>query len=563
MNNYQATHRLLFLLLVPLLVLWFGVFLGNRPFATPDEGRYVEIPREMVKTGDYITPRLNGVKYFEKPPLLYWIEAANLKMFGLHEGTMRLSIVLFAMIGCIAIYLFGRRFYSPQAGLAACLILAMSPLYYALSRLIILDMPVTILTSLSLFTFLLTVHEPPGLNRRLWAWAFYALSALGVLTKGLMVLAISGPVILIWAISTHRWKDLWPAYLPSGIILFFAIVAPWHILAQINNPEFLYKYFFVEHFLRYTSSIHMRSQPFYFFVPVLLLGLFPWISLLWNSIKDGIKFSESKEQRGITLFMAIWAGWTFGFFSVSNSKLVPYILPCFPPLALILGMYWAKLWQSGKEIAARKEIRTFSIGTLIFGILGLIILWKFPTLLDHKPYLMWDFKLLMSILMSLGLIGLFATFRRYQELGLSLMPTAAIIIILSVIRLMPELQRPSIKPLAQVIQVLKKPGDIVGSYKSYYQDLPVYTNQVVTVVDSQGELEFGCEVEDCKQWMIDEKKFLELWNSDRRVFIVARIKEIDDLRQRVPTFSYHPLRFADNNILLVNKVEDHTDGIQP
>ena len=132
-----------------------------------------------------------------------------------------------------------------------------------------------------------------------------------------MALAISGPAILIWALGTRRWKDLWPAYMPSGTLLFLAIAAPWHILASLKNPEFAYKYFIVEHVLRYTTSIHMRTQPLLFFAPVLFLGLFPWISLLWSAIQDGLKSHLAKEQRGVTLFLLIWAGWTFCFFSLS------------------------------------------------------------------------------------------------------------------------------------------------------------------------------------------------------------------------------------------------------
>lgn len=553
MTYHQHSTRLSLLWIIPLLAIWFGLFLGNRPFATPDEGRYVEIPREMVTTGDYVTPRLNGVKYFEKPPLFYWIEAANLKLFGLHEGTMRLGSLLFGLLGCIGTYLFGRRFYGQQAGLAACLILATSPLYYALSRLIILDMPVTALTSLNLLAFLFTVHTPPGYKRRLGAWAFYALSALGVLTKGLMVLAISGPVILIWAISTKRWKDLWPAYLPSGTIIFLGIAAPWHIVASLKNPEFAHKYFFVEHFLRYTTSIHMRSQPFYFFVPVLLLGFFPWITFLWQAIKDALKFPTTSEQRSITIFLLIWAGWTFGFFSVSNSKLVPYILPCFPPLALLLGAYWAKICQSEYAIAARTNSVIYAAVLIIFGVSGLGALWMFPNIIDHKPYLWFDFTVFFGIFVTLGILSFILLYYHRLRLTLSLIPTVAIILILAVIQLMPELQRPSIKPLAQVIQSLKQPGDMVGSYRTYYQDLPVYTNQIVSVIDVRGELEFGCEAEDCSSWMLDETTFLKMWEGERRLFIVAKSKEIANLCHRVPTFHYSRLKSAQGNILITNK----------
>lgn len=553
MKSFNHSSLPSWLWIIPLLALWFALFLGNRPFASPDEGRYVEIPREMAASGDYVTPRLNGVKYFEKPPLFYWLQAGAINVLGIHEWAMRLWCVFFGSLGCLGAYLFGRRFYGHPAGIAACLILATSPLYYALSRLIILDMAVTTLVSLSLFSFLLAIHTPPGYQRRLWAWAFYSCSALGVLTKGVMALAIPEPAILVWALGTRRWKDLWPAYMPSGTLLFLAIAAPWHILASLKNPEFAYKYFIVEHVLRYTTSIHMRTQPLLFFAPVLFLGLFPWISLLWSAIQDGLKSHLAKEQRGVTLFLLIWAGWTFCFFSLSNSKLIPYILPCFPPLAVILGVYWVKIHQPEYTDAARRGILVFAgiSGTLSTG--GLVTLWMMPWLIDHKPYLWVDFTVLTGAFLFLIALAVFFLYQRHLRSALTTIPLCALVLVIFVIRLMPELQRPSVKPLAQIIQSRKNADDIVGSYKAYYQDLPVYADQIVTVIDAKGELEFGCEVEDCTQWMLDEKRFLQLWGGEKRFFIIARSSEIAALAQRQPAFHYLPLETNQGNILITNK----------
>jgi len=543
------------LLLAFLLALWFALCLNNRPFASPDEGRYVEIPREMAISGDYVTPRLNGVKYFEKPPLFYWLQTASIKIFGIHEWAMRLWTVFLGILGCLGAYLFSRRFYGHSTGMAACLVLATSPLYYALSRLIILDMPMATLLSLSLFSFLSAVHTPPGHQRRLWAWAFYGCSALGVLTKGLMTLTISGPVILIWALSTGRWKDLWPAYLPSGALLFLAIAAPWHILASFANPDFAYKYFFVEHVLRYTTSVHKRTQPFWFFIPVILLGFFPWASLLWGAVREGLSLECSKKQRDVTVFLLIWASWTFGFFSLSNSKLIPYILPCFPPLAIILGAWWVKIHQVRHASAARQGILVFAGVSCTLTIAGLATLWMMPNLIDHRPHLQTDFIILSGAVLLLTGFSIFWLNQRHFKKALSTIPCVALVVVIFVIRLMPELQRPSVKPLAQLIQTHKKAGDIVGSYKTYYQDLPVYTNQIVTVIDAKGELEFGCEAEDCTHWMMDEKQFLPLWEGERRLFIIAKSTEIAALAQREPTFHYTLLGADQGNVLITNREE--------
>jgi len=549
MNSFRLPS---WMWLIPLLSIWFALFLGNRPFASPDEGRYVEIPREMVASGDYITPRLNGVKYFEKPPLYYWLQAISIKAFGIQESAMRLWGVFFAMLGCMGTYFVGRRFFNPQAGIAAALILAASPLYYALSRLIILDMAITAFVSLSLWAFLVTIHTPPGRQRRLWAYAFYGCLSLGVLTKGLMALAIPGPVILIWALGTRRWKDLWPAYLPSGIFVFLAIAAPWHILAALENPDFIYKYFIVEHFMRYTTDVHMRTKPFWFFIPVLSLGLFPWISLLWSAVRQGFK-TQNLDQRSIMIFLLVWIGWTFGFFSVSNSKLVPYILPCFPPLALILGNYWVKIALPSFTPQWRQGILTFVSLAATLGIAGIITLWLKPELIDHRPYLWFDFTAIISILFILSGVAIFCLYQKWIKVSLTTLPLAAVMLVAAVIHLMPDLQRPSIKPLAEVILSLKKPGDIVGCYKAYYQDLPVYLQQTITVVDVKGELEFGCEAEDCSRWMMNEAPFLDLWQGNKRFFLVARQGEIEALAKRVPAFTYTLLAENQGNVLITNQ----------
>src|SRR5512147_466528 len=218
------------------LALVIGVFfcfmLGNRPLSVPDEGRYVEIPREMAVTGDYLTPRLNGVKYFEKPVLFYWLESLSIWLFGLDEFTLRLWPALLALAGCLAVYGAGRRLYGREAGILAAVVLATSGLYYALSRLIILDMPVTVLLTIALLVFLVGTHEPAGWRRRVLLWAFYAFMALAVLTKGLIGIFIPAMVIGAWILLLGEWRLLKAIELPSGLALFLLIAVPWHVLVN-------------------------------------------------------------------------------------------------------------------------------------------------------------------------------------------------------------------------------------------------------------------------------------------------------------------------------------------
>jgi len=249
------------LILTLILGLLFGWGLGQRALWHPDEGRYVEIPREMTVSGDYVTPRLNGVKYFEKPVLFYWLQAGAIKVFGISESAMRLWPAAFALIGCLAVYVAGRKLYDRRTGLIAAAVLATAPLHYFLGRAITLDMALSALLTVALLAFLLGTREPPGRARRHYFWTFYACAALATLTKGLVGMVIPAMVIGAWILILNEWRLLKSIYLPSGLVLFLLVAAPWHIAAARANPEFAQFYFIHEHFQRYLTRVHDRYQP--------------------------------------------------------------------------------------------------------------------------------------------------------------------------------------------------------------------------------------------------------------------------------------------------------------
>ncbi len=360
----------------------YFLFLGNRPFATPDEARYVEIPREMLATGDWITPRLNGVKYFEKPPLLYWIEAAFQYAFGLKEWVMRLPIVLFGLTGILSTYAFGQRVFNRQVALYSAFILGSSCIYFVMSRLIILDMAVSLFVTLSLFCFYIAQQETTGEKRRIFYALFTVFCALGVLTKGIMALAVPGVVIILWATYSRRWRAIFPAYLPSNLILFLAIAAPWHILASLKTPEFAYKYFIVEHVLRYATKIHLRHQPVWFFIPIIIGGFIPWSALFIPAFAKAFR----ERYMHVNAFLLIWAAFVFVFFSISQSKLIPYILPLFPPIALLLGNEIHTCLND--QSRAKIPLKIINILALICAVGAYISSYFFPEIMTTKVLLL-------------------------------------------------------------------------------------------------------------------------------------------------------------------------------
>jgi 4-amino-4-deoxy-L-arabinose transferase-like glycosyltransferase len=318
----------------------FLLFLGYRALSVPDEGRYVEIPREMVVTGDWLTPRLNGVKYFEKPPMFYWLEAMALELAGRSEFALRLWPVLVGLGGCLAVYIAGRSLWTRRAGVLAAGTMATSVLYFAMSRFILLDMAVTFFLTVTFVSFILGVRQKPGRARDRLMYLMYAAAAGAVLTKGLIGIVLPGMTIFAWLAITGRWSELRYVQLLAGTLLFLFLAVPWHIAVGDKNPEFLWFYFVHEHYLRFTTSEHGRGQPFWFFAAILFVGWLPWCTFLPSAIIDAVRaWWRDRAGREGELYVLLWFALPFLFFSASHSKLIPYALPFFPPLALLLGRW--------------------------------------------------------------------------------------------------------------------------------------------------------------------------------------------------------------------------------
>ena len=538
-------------LLTALISLFFGFMLGNRPLSVPDEGRYVEIPREMVATGDYLTPRLNGVKYFEKPVLFYWLESFSIKLFGLKGFALRLWPALFALTGCLVVYGSGVRLFGRRTGLIAATVLATSLLYYALSRAIILDMPVSVLLSVALLCFLLGTHEPPGLRRRLFMWGFYSFAALAVMTKGLIGILIPGMVIGVWIILLGEWRVLKTMYLPSGLLLFLLIAAPWHILVNRANPEFFNFYFIHEHFLRYLTKIHSRYKPAWFFIPVVLLGLFPWSVFLIQAVKHNLppSWRERHEHRD-TLFLLLWAGLVFLFFSASSSKLIPYILPVFLPLSLLIGRYLAEAWDRRDFPGIQAGYAVLLILTLGLTI-ALIALPHYRASPDVQKLGKYPYVFAAVLITGTAVTWLMSKRKNFRWAFLSLTATTVLFfIVVNAAASVADMR--SSKSLVSAIKQRLQPGDEVASYDTYYQDLPVYLERRITVVNWKGELEFGTTVEDTSQWMVDEVTFWKRWDGPSTIYMLMKRGTYDALHA-VGHKNLYLIAGTDDNVLAVNK----------
>jgi 4-amino-4-deoxy-L-arabinose transferase-like glycosyltransferase len=322
-----------------LLVFAFAWFanLGQRDLFNTDEGRYAEIAREMVASGDWLTPRLNGLKYFEKPPLQYWATAAAFEAFGQSEWSARLWTALTGFLGVLAAAFAAGRLFGAPVGRATGLILGGSLMWVFMGHASSLDMGVAFFLSFAVSAFALAQRDGAGPGgRRRWMLAGWAACALAVLSKGLIGIVLPAGAVALYVLWQRDWRLLARLELGAGLALFLAITAPWFIAVSLVNHEFARFFFIHEHFERFLTKGHGRFQPWWYFLPVLALGAVPWTLALPGALVAAARrrpLQSFQPQR----FMLAWCVLVFVFFSVSDSKLFPYILPIFPALAMLLG----------------------------------------------------------------------------------------------------------------------------------------------------------------------------------------------------------------------------------
>lgn len=513
------------------LVLLFSTFLlfdiGGRHISSPDEGRYIEIPREMVETGDYVLPRLNGVLYFEKPPLFYWLQASAIDLLGISEWSMRLWPALLGLFGCWMTYAVGARFYGRTAGVVSAAILATTLLYYALARFVTIDMAVSTFVTAALFAFLLSAEEEDEKRAIRWARAGHVAAALAVLSKGLIGVLLPGLVGLVWIAMLGRWSFVRRALCPTGVLLFLAIAVPWHVLAAMRNHDFLWFYFVHEHLMRFTTDVHRRDEPLWYFFAVVAVGFLPWTGYLWHAIKEALPSSwATRRAHPVELFLLLWAAIVFVFFSISSSKLPPYILPIFPPLALLVG----------RAIAPRLEALRpddMPVGRFLFagffGLLGLAVFVAYRLPAVRSDDAVGPYPSVAPIVFGMATVFVLAAAAAAlltRKFGLRATFASALVagaVGWTGVSLVASKADPnSVKPVAEAINAYRHNGERVASFATFFYDLPVYIDDKIIVVNNTGEFEFGMTQEDVSRHVMTVADFSKLWNGRDLMFMVVR-----------------------------------------
>lgn len=325
-------RRAFLLALLPLALAWFGG-LEYRGLFQPDEGRFAEIPREMLDSGDWVTPRLNDFKYFEKPPLQYWATAVALGAFGRDEWSARLWPAVSGFLCVLLVAFAGNRIGPPGAGFVAGLILASCVGFFMAGQYLTLDMGLTLFLCATMCAFLLARRE----GSRGWMLLAWAAMAGAVLSKGLVGMVLPAAALAGYALVQRDWSPLRRLEWLRGGLIFAGLVLPWHLLVQWRNPEFFRIYVLQEHFGRYFLPDHHRPGQWWYFAVILLLAMIPWAAVLPSAVRRALAAPAGRPAFDVDRFLLVFAAVILVFFSASSSKLPAYIVPAIPVLALLLG----------------------------------------------------------------------------------------------------------------------------------------------------------------------------------------------------------------------------------
>ncbi len=503
-------------LLVGLLVL---VEPFRVPLLDPDEGRYSEVPREMLASGDWVVPHQNGLVFLDKPPLSSWLVAGSFRVFGETEGAARLPGKLATAGTMLALFLFARRRAGERAGALAAFFFGGSILGFGLARMVLIDPVLTAAQTSAVLAFAALCETEGGAARkeRGLAAVFAVSVAAAVLLKGLVGVVLPGGAVVLWSLATRRWGPFRRLVAPLPVALFLALALPWHVAAALREPEFLGYYFGHEHFDRFLRPVHHRTGAPWFFLAVVAGGFLPFTPLLprLRAAWPGWRRSALRA-RPLEAFLWTWVLLVVAFFTASSSKLVTYVHPVFPSLALLLALTVSRD-ERGVELRRweRRALMAF-LGALsaAAAVLGTSDLVAIPGI--STPALGLSAALLAGFLL-VGGVPLVA-----PDQGLRALGAAWLLFLGAALAVLPSFVRGTGSwPVVAALEAERRPGDVVLQRGDYVQSVVFYARQVTRLsrVRPKDELALGRALDRSGVFQTDEE-FSREWNGPKRVLAV-------------------------------------------
>ncbi len=556
-----------------MLVLFFAIYLGSAfsPALQDDvDTSHAEAAREMISRGDYVTLHINGVRYLEKAPLMYWLVAGCYRVFGVNEFATRLPIVTAMFLLVLLGMSWGKRAFGVRAGLYAGLFTATGAGCFLFTRVLIPEAILSLFIAAAFYCFVSALDRPDSR----WQWyAGYALLALAVLTKGLLALVVIGMTLVAYLAITGEWRRWREFHLASGLLLFFVIAAPWHVLAGLRNPAlgdhhgFFWFYFVNEHFLRFLGRRVPRDYnklPGYLYWTLHLVWLFPWslfvplalrrlIADLRQSRRDHVPLDLRTRTRWICI---LWASVTLLFFSLSTNQEY-YTFPAYLGMFLLLGAALAGEETEAEQAPGRQSwlvaTSAFSVAVrLVFAVVLIGGLWSSRHLpfvpdigevlaqsnlendtlsmghaldLTGKSFAALRFPAILAVIALVfgSLTEIVLRLRRKHFASTwALAVTMTVFLMaahIALIRFDPYL---SSHTLAMRIQKQVQPQDRVLIYgdQAYGSSLVFYLRHPVELVNGRTtSMWFGSSFPDAPRIFLDDEDLVKLWKSETRVFL--------------------------------------------
>ncbi|MFH1422115.1 MAG: glycosyltransferase family 39 protein [Planctomycetota bacterium] len=550
-DEYRNKRNQYLIILIIIIAPLYLFQLGNYALMEPDEGRYAEIPREMLESGDYITPYLNYVRYLEKPPLCYWSTALSIQIFGQNEFAIRFPVAIFGIGLVIATYLAGSYMFGLRTGFISALITASCPLFFGFSRIVTLDMIFSFFINAGLFSFYTAYKE----KKRLFFLISYALFAFATLAKSPIGILFPVVSIAIFLLVNKELKLIKELRIISGIIVFLIIVLPWFIAISLCNEGFLQFYFIREHLMRYTTEISRRPGHPLLFTILLTGGMLPWSVLLPGSVVFTIK-----EKLKPLTFLSIFTGFLLLFFSFSSSKLPGYILPAIAPCGILCGYSFDRLFLQKREtdkrlrkiiiILAAIILITVITGAAIVGITH--IAGRKGIGLNTQDILTFMIPLAVGIILSF----IFVKMKRAELAFASLFAGTMVLLILIIMNVKTFEPRYANKNIAEELNKNLTHESRIYVYATRFEtfaSISFYTGRRLIIVGEHrnSELEYGRLAAQESEYFITKDEFYKILASNEKIFILTKSKQQKVLEEIMG----HKLNLLNSNyeqILLTN-----------
>jgi len=564
MNAYQSINNknIVFfdiLILTMLLIVGFS-FYGFPPLLPPDEGRYASIGAEMLRTHQFIVPHIDGVIYFEKPPLVYWLIAIAIKLFGTSTWAVRAFNPILSWFGVIITYICCIRIYDRKVAFIAACIIGANALYLAIGRILTLDAAVGFFINASILCFLTGLQPNAGKQRPYWFYAAYVLSGLAVMTKGLIGVIFPIMAIGLWVCFLKQWKQVRSFRIVSGLIIVAIIAVPWIVLTQLQHHSFFYQYVIRQQFLRFLTKADDRYVSLLQYCAMVIISLLPFVFLLPQSIKRIFvhKYTNLVERQN-DLFFFIWGVSIVVFFALSSSMLFTYLVTIVVPFSVLMARYFVAsqlitgVTNRSSRVSLWVLVGFFFCCALALPILYVLIQYRHHHF-EHLP-MAWLLLVIGVCVTILAFVAVYAVVKNRFKWVFVIAMLVSITLINVIWVTVPILSQRSILPLEQKAKLIVRqhPDMRVVSYYHYYQSLPFYLNRRIIIVNWRDELTFGYNHQkSAKQWMISGKQFWQKWFAKVPMLVFMEKSDYDSDFYKKNRIKYYLIGMTPRNVLLSN-----------